>query len=65
MSEEFLLECVILKETGESGYVLDKRMCNGRKQLLVKYKCLIQNEEVEDWFDEKVVRVYKELVRAA
>ena len=63
MMERFWLESVIIKETGESGYKIDKRMLDGRKQLLIVYKDY-DNKEHTEWFDEKAVRVYKELVRA-
>ena len=63
MMEKFWLESVIIKETGESGYKIDKRMLDGRKQLLIVYKDY-DNKEHTEWFDEKAVRVYKELVRA-
>jgi hypothetical protein len=62
MTEQFWLESVIIKETGESGYFTDKRMLDGRKQLLVVYKDY-DNKEHTEWFDEKKVCVYKELVK--
>ena len=63
MMDKFWLESVIIKETGESGYNIDKRMLDGRKQLLIVYKDY-DNKEHTEWFDEKAVRVYEELVKA-
>lgn len=63
MSENsFYITSVIVKETGESGYVLDSRMFNGKKQLLLSVKEQYSGDTREEWIGVNHLRIFKEEV---